>query len=147
MSDYLEKTLEYYFEDGMHVIFKKYTIDTFGIVKHKRTGQTPSYNNGSYNKCSVANDDGKRCMIQIARAVASTFLGKPPTLEHTSDHIISDQKKNDALTNIRWLCKKGQSSNQIRPKTYKSAFVVVRDDNEKTINEWVDHINVMKTPE
>ena len=146
MSDYI-KTLEYYFEDETHVIFEKYTIDALGIVKHKESGKTPSYRNKVYNTCGVYDNDGKLRMIQVARAVASTFLGKPPTPSHTADHIESEQKKNDALSNIRWLCKSGQSSNQIRQDTLKSAFVVTKDGIEKTMNEWVAHMNAMKTPE
>ncbi|AGE48833.1 hypothetical protein PBCVAP110A_493L [Paramecium bursaria Chlorella virus AP110A] len=146
MSDYIKKTLEYYFEDGFHVIFKKYTIDDLGIIKNKRSGQTPSYGNGMYNMCSVYDDDGKWRWIRVARAVASTFLGKPPTAEHTADHIESEQKKNDALTNIRWNCKPGQRGNQIRSETNKSAFIVVKDGIEKTANEWVDHMNATKLP-
>ncbi|AGE58014.1 hypothetical protein PBCVNW6652_466L [Paramecium bursaria Chlorella virus NW665.2] len=147
MSDYLVKTLEYYFEDGSHVIFKKYTIDTNGIIKNKISGQTPSYGKGTYNICGVTDDDGKRRNILVGRAVASTFLGKSPTLEHTADHIESEQKKNDTLSNIRWNCKKGQASNRIMPETFKTAFVVVNDGVEKTVNEWVEHMNNMKNPE
>ena len=144
---YMEDTLEYYFEDETHVIFEKYTIDTLGIIKHKKSGKTPSYGKGAYNGCDVYDDEGKRRRIQVGRAVASTFLGKPPTPKHTADHIISDQKKNDSLTNIRWNCKPGQRDNQIRPETYKAAFIVVKNGVEKTINEWVAHMNAMKMPE
>ncbi|AGE48897.1 hypothetical protein PBCVAP110A_670L [Paramecium bursaria Chlorella virus AP110A] len=143
MSDYI-KTLEYYFEDGSHVIFKKYTINALdGIIKRKKSEKTPSYGIRAYNECSVCDDNGKQRMIRVARAVASTFLGKPPTPEHTTDHIKSDQKKNDALSNIRWLCKLGQRDNQNRPETYKAAFIVVKDGDEKTVKEWVAHMNVM----
>ena len=146
MSDYI-KTLEYYFEDETHITFEKYTIDTLGIIKHKISGKTPSYGNGMYNRCGVYDDGGKERRISVGRAVASTFLGKPPTPEHTADHIESEQKKNDALSNIRWLCKSGQSSNQIRPETQKSAFIVVKDGIEKTVNEWVECMNDTKTSE
>ncbi|AGE48888.1 hypothetical protein PBCVAP110A_645R [Paramecium bursaria Chlorella virus AP110A] len=145
MSDNI-KTLEYYFKDKSHVIFEKYTIDALGIVKNKKTGQTPSYGNGEYNVCVLSDNVGKKRNIRVARAVASTFLGKPATPEHTADHIESKQKKNDALTNIRWNCKKGQSSNQTRPETYKAAFIVVKDGVEKTVNEWVECMNAMKSP-
>ena len=146
MSDYLVKTLEYYFEDETHVIFEKYTIDTLGIIKNKKSGKTPSYGKRMYNICSVYDDDdGKRCMIRVARAVASTFLGKPPTPEHTADHIISEQKKDDALANIRWLCKKGQINNQNRQDTLKSAFIVVKDGIERMVKEWVGHMNATKS--
>mgnify|MGYP001809843174 CR=1 FL=1 len=143
----MEETLEYYFEDETHVIFEKYTIDTLGIIKNKKSGKTPSYGKGEYNRCGVYDDDGKQRNIRVARAVASTFLGKPPTTEHTADHIESKQKKNDALTNIRWLCKPGQRDNQNRPETLKSAFIIVKDGVEKTVNEWVDHMNTMKISE
>jgi len=143
----MEKTLEYYFEDETHVIFEKYTCDALGIIKHKISGKTQSYGKGEYNVCTVYDNDGKQRMIRVARAVASTFLGKPPTPAHTADHIESDQKKNDALTNIQWNCKKGQRDNQKRSETYKSAFVVVKDGVEKTINEWVECMNAEKTPE
>jgi len=143
----MEETLEYYFDDESHVIFSKYTCDALGVIKHKKSGKTPSYGKGEYNMCTVYDNDGNRRNIQVARAVASTFLGKPPTLEHTADHIISKQKKNDALTNIRWLCKKGQVNNRIMPETHKSAFIVVKDGIEKTVKEWVEHMNATKTPE
>ena len=146
MSDYI-KTLEYYFEDESHVVFNKYTINALGIIKNKISGKTPSYGNGMYNRCSVINDDGKKRNIQVARAVASTFLGKPSMPNHTADHTESKQKKNDALTNIRWNCKKGQNNNRIVPKTQKSAFIVTKDGVEKTIKEWVQHMNDMKTSE
>jgi len=147
MSDYI-KTLEYYFEDGSHIVFEKYTINALdGIIKNKKSGKTPSYGKGRYNVCGVVDDEGKLRTIRIARAVASTFIGKPATFEHTADHIESKQKKNDALMNIRWNCKKGQSSNRIMPKTNKTAFVVVKNGVEKTVKEWVAHMNANRTLE
>jgi hypothetical protein len=146
MSDYLVKTLEYYFEDESHVIFNKYTCDALGIIKNKKSGRTPSYGNKEYNEFTVRDDEGKQRTIYVGRAVASTFLGKPPTPEHTANHIESKQKKNDALTNIRWNCKKGQRDNQIRQDTLKSAFFVVKDGIEKTVNEWVECMNATKSP-
>ena len=142
----MEETLEYYFEDESHVIFEKYTINTLGIIKNKISGKTPSYGNRAYNECGVYDDDGKWRWIRVARAVASTFLGKPPTPQHTADHIESEQKKNDALSNIRWKCKPGQRANQIRQDTLKSAIIVVKDGDEKTVKEWVDFMNATKTP-
>ena len=142
----MSNTLEYYFEDGSHVVFEKYTIDTFGIIKNKKSGKSPSYANaGGYNVCCVYDDNGKQRGIRVARAVASTFIGEPTTPDHTADHIESEQKKNDALSNIRWLCKKGQINNQIRPETYKAAFIVVKDRVEKTVKEWVECMNATKS--
>ena len=143
----MSNTLEYYFEDESHVIFGKYTIDDLGVIKNQKSGKIPSYGKGTYNRCGVYDDDGNQRKILIGRAVASTFLGKPPTPLHTVDHIESEQKKNDALTNIRWLCKPGQRANQIRQETLKSAFIVVKDGDEKTANEWVAHMNATKSQE
>ena len=65
MSDYI-KTLEYYFEDESHVIFEKYTINALdGIIKNKKSGKTPSYENGTYNRCGVYDDDGKKRKIYV----------------------------------------------------------------------------------
>ncbi|AGE52987.1 hypothetical protein PBCVFr5L_813R [Paramecium bursaria Chlorella virus Fr5L] len=146
MSEYI-KTLEYYFEDGSHVVFEKYAIDTFGIIKNKESGKLPSYGNKAYNVCGVTDDKGKRRTILVGRAVASTFLGKPPTPLHTADHIESEQKKDDALANIRWLCKTGQANNRIVPKMQKSAFIIVKDSDEKTVKEWVECMNATKSQE
>ncbi|AGE57875.1 hypothetical protein PBCVNW6652_064R [Paramecium bursaria Chlorella virus NW665.2] len=147
IDEYREKTLEYYFEDGSHVIFEKYTIDTLGVIRNKTSGKTPGYGNGMYNECIVLDDAGKPRHIRIARAVASTFIGKPPTSSHTADHIESKQKKNDTLKNIRWLCKSGQRDNQKRPETYKAAFIIVNDGVEKSAKEWVYHMNATKALE
>jgi hypothetical protein len=145
--EYLVKTLEYYFEDGSHVVFEKYTIDTLAVIRNVKTGKTPSYGSGTYNLCSVIDAYGKRRNIRVARAVASTFLGKPPTLAHTADHEESEEKKNDALTNVRWLDQSGQKNNRNMPDTLKTAFFVVKDGVEKTLREWVDHMNVVKKQE
>ncbi|ABT15991.1 hypothetical protein FR483_N706R [Paramecium bursaria Chlorella virus FR483] len=149
MSEYI-KTLEYYFKDGSHVVFEKYTINALdAIIQCKKLGKSPSIhiNAGGYNVCSVTNNDRKRYGILVARAVASTFLGKPPTPEYTADHIESIQKNNDALSNIRWNSKLGQRDNQIRPETSKTAFVIVNNGVEKTVNDWVKHMNANKTLE
>ncbi len=142
----MEKTLEYYFEDGSREHFEKYTVDTFGAIRNKQTGNLLSTSKiNTYNIVGVSNDAGKRRTILISRAVASTFHGKPPTLEHTVDHIDRD-KNNNTLENIRWLCKTGQRNNQERPETYKTAFIIVKGGIEKTSKEWVVHLKDQKNP-
>ena len=141
MSDYLRKTLEYYFEDGSHVIFDKYTIDTLGIVKSVESGMQLNYGKGKYNVCSVIDANGKKYGIRVARAVASTFMGKPETLKHTADHIKNKETQNDTLENIRWLDESGQRNNQKRSNTSKSAFIIVNDGIEKTAKNWVEYLN------
>jgi hypothetical protein len=138
------KTLEYYSEDGSHIVFNDYTIDTNGNIVRKKTGKTLSRNkDGNYNRCTAQDIQGKRRSILIGRALASTFIGKPPTSKHTADHIDRDPN-NDILYNIRWLCKKGQANNQSRPGILKSAFIIVRNDDEKTVKEWVEYLKDQK---
>lgn len=137
--------LVYDFEDGTHVIFNKYTIEN-GIIRNKK-GEPMAYskNKANYNKCSVTDDNGKRRNIYVARAIASTIYGPPPTPLHTADH--QDKNRgNDTDGNIRWLCKSGQSLNRNYPETQKSAFIIVKDDLEKPIKEWIEHLKNKKTP-
>ena len=137
----MEKTLEYYYDDGTHVKFEKYTIDMSGVVRNKKTGISlrSSKNKAGYNSCGVIDNFGKHRHVLVGRAIASTFIGIPPSLSHTTDHKDRDPT-NDTLGNIQWLCKPGQSANQDRPEDYKSASFVVKDGVEKTIKEWFDHL-------
>jgi hypothetical protein len=122
-----------------HVIFSKYTIDNGVIRNKKEEPMAYSKSKGGYNKCTVYDDSGKTRNILVGRAIASTFIGPPPTLAHTVDH--EDKNRgNDTLENIRWLDKTGQQKNQDRPETYKSAFIVVKDGIEKTSKEWVENL-------
>jgi hypothetical protein len=120
----MNKTLEYYFEDGSHVEFNKYTIDTNGIVRSKKTDKIITRK--SNNRVGIRDDDSKQRYIQVGRAIASTFIGRPPTPDHTVDH--KDRNlNNDILDNIRWLCATGQFDDQDRPTTKKPAYVIVKD--------------------
>jgi len=139
--------LKYYFKDGSYVKFKKYTIDTFGVIRNAETGETMSLQNNKagYNVCSVTYDTGKRRGIQVGRAIASTFYGKPPTLDHTADH--KDRNPtNDTLDNIRWLDQPGQKNNRDMPENRKDACIIVNDGLEKTFKEWVEYLKDQKNP-
>ena len=118
------KTLEYYFEDETYVEFNKYTIDTNGIIRSKKTDKIITRK--SNNRVGIRDDDSKQRYIQVGRAIASTFIGRPPTSEHTVDYKDRDLN-NDMLDNIRWLCATGQFDDQDRPKTKKPAYVIVKD--------------------
>lgn len=139
----MTKTLEYYFDDGRHIVFDKYTIDTLGIVRNMKNKEM-SVTTKEYCYCPVYKD-GKQYTIRVNRAIASTFLGKPPSLAHTVDHI-NRISTDDRLDNIRWLCKNGQSANRIMPETNKSPFIIVKDNLEKTVKEWIDHFKDKITP-
>lgn len=142
----MEKTLEYYYDDGSHVKFDKYTIDAAGVVRNKKTGRILIASKiGEYSVHKVSNNDGKTRSIRLARAIASTFHGMPPTLSHTADHM-DRNPNNDILENVRWLCKKGQIDNQCRQETMKTAFVIVKDGIEKTAKEWFIHLRDEKNP-
>lgn len=128
---------EYYFEDGTYVKFDKYTIDTNGVIMNKKTGKIlNTLKKGRYNECSLYDNYGKSYGIRVCRAIVSTFQGRPPTLEHTADHD-DRNKNNDTNENLSWLSKSEQSKNREIPSTYKSSVIIVKDNIEKTITEWV----------
>lgn len=131
--------LKYYSKDGTLTEFTKYTIDTNGVIKNKK-GELITYTKtGKYNAVTVYDDTGKRRCLRVARAIASTFLGPPPTLAHTADHK-NKNPDDDVLDNIRWFDEPGQKYNRDMPETNKSSFLVVKDGEEKTCNEWVGHL-------
>lgn len=137
------KTLEYYWKNGTHTVFDGYTIDKLGVVRNVNTGRvlTP-FKVGDYYRVRVQHDKQSH-KVRVCRAMASTYIGKPPTLQHTTDH--EDKNSlNDTLENIRWLCKPGQRLNQDRPEEYKSAFIIVNGEVEFTANDW---IKVYKKPD
>lgn len=145
----MSKALEYYFvKKGTieHIIFDKYTIDTSGVVRNVTTGRVISTRkSGKYNIIDVCDARGEQRPLYLGRTIASTFLGPPSYLKHTADHI-DRNPENDTLENIRWLCKSGQRDNQDRPEIYKTALIVVRYGDEKTIVEWVDHLKYDEGP-
>jgi len=126
------------------VIFNRYTIDTNGVIVNKETGTTPTthVNTDGYNVCSVYEDSGKQRHIRVCRAIASTFIGAPPSPDHTADH--KDRNPaNDTFDNIRWLDRTGQNRNQYRSDTLQTAFIIINDGVvgvEKNITGWVEHL-------
>ena len=135
------KTLEVWFKDGRYIKFNNYIIDTCAIVRHKSTGDIlrPYKNKEMYNVITVRDELNKQYKIRLARAVTSTFYGKPETLDLTADHI-DRNRTNDVLDNLRWACGTTQGNNRNMPDTLKSSFIVVKDGIEKTIQGWVDEL-------
>ncbi|AGE56999.1 hypothetical protein ATCVNEJV3_529L [Acanthocystis turfacea Chlorella virus NE-JV-3] len=128
-------TLEYYFESGEHIVFEEYTIDENSAIRNASGHVMTRVKDGDYYRVCVRHK-GKPHNIRVGRAMASTFIGKPPTLRHTADH--EDKNSlNDTLENIRWLCNPGQRKNQDRSEDLKSAFIIVKDEVELTAKEWV----------
>lgn len=142
----MSKTLGYYFYDGSYISFDNYIIDTNGVISNNISGKVlTTQKKGKYNTCSVYDTDGKKRDIRICRAIASTFIGLPPSPKHTADHIDRDTN-NDTLGNIRWVCKTGQTRNRVMPKKYKIAFIVVKDGDEKTGKEWAKYLKKDENP-
>ncbi|AGE53490.1 hypothetical protein ATCVGM07011_309R [Acanthocystis turfacea Chlorella virus GM0701.1] len=131
------KILEYCSADGTRTMFGDYTIDENGVIRNVVTGwlMTQCRNASGYNVTTLSHN-GRRRAITVARALASTFLGSPPTIQHTVDHI-DQNRSNDTLSNVRWLCKSGQGKNRAIPSDYNTAFVIVKDGIEHTAKEWV----------
>lgn len=136
----MSTTLEYYFEGDLYIKFEKYTIDTLGIITNKRTKEIlrSRENEDGYNYVGVYDNGSKRRAIRVARAIASTFIGPPPS-NHTVDHI-NRVRNDDTLDNIRWSDQSEQKNNRNLPETLISAFIIVKDGIEKTAKEWVDYL-------
>lgn len=135
----METSLKYDYADGSHVVFDKYTITVTGIVRNVTNGNIVStQKSGKYNRVNVYDDSGKQRPISVGRALASTFHGPPPSLAHTVDHI-DRNPDNDTIDNIRWATKKEQNNNRDCSKINKTAFIIVKDNIEKTAKEWVGH--------
>ena len=140
--------LEYYFmnKDGLkHIVFNNYTIENGVITNTKGLKMSYTKNKDGYNRCSVTDDNGKRRSILVARAIASSSIGPPPTTKHTADHI-DRNSANDIDDNVRWSCLSGQNKNRNIPNTFKTAFIVVKNEVEKTIDEWVEILKDERTP-
>lgn len=138
-------TLEYYFSNGKHIVFHNHSISERGIIRNVARNVIISQRGKKYKLSSIVGTDNTRYTIRIARAIASTFLGKPPAPYHTADHIDRDSL-NDTLENIRWASKIEQNNNQRRPTYNKSAFVIAKDGIELTAKGWEDALKDETTP-
>jgi hypothetical protein len=130
-------TLQYYWADGIHTVFDGHTIDKNGVIKNINTGNVMTLiKNGKYNRVGISHEGNLRSLY-VVRALASTFLGPPPTTHHTADHE-DGNSFNDTLKNIRWLDKGGQSKNRDMPAEQNSAFIIVKGGVEHTAKVWAD---------
>ncbi|AGE53689.1 hypothetical protein ATCVGM07011_885L [Acanthocystis turfacea Chlorella virus GM0701.1] len=131
------KTLEYYSTKGNHNVFPDFAIDADGVVKNIKTGTvlTCHKNPNGYNAVSVIEDNGTRRRIYVARALASTFMGKPPSAHHTADHI-DRNRLNDTIKNICWASKSEQANNRKTPTEIVSACRITRNGVEHSANGW-----------
>ena len=138
--------LHYYYNDGRHVKFDKYVIDMFGNIYNNKTGYLLSCKKvGDYDMASVCDSTGKQCGIYVARAVLSSFIGNPPSLEYSAEHIDCTNKDNNNVCELTWINLSGQSKNRIMSRDLKCAKIIVRDDLEMTAKEWVKYLNEEKS--
>lgn len=140
--------LQYYYNDGRHVIFDKYEIDMFGGIYNKETDSvlSVSKNGRGYNTMTVVDSSGMACGIQGGRAILSSIIGPPPILTHTAEHIDCHNKDNDIVCELTWIDKSGQAKNRVFPEENLSAFVIVRDNIEMTTKEWVKYLSEQQNP-
>lgn len=131
--------LQYCFANSTNVItFDKYFLDDDKIINKK--GQLLSYfksTRGDY-RCGVY-INGVKKKITVARAILTTLVGPPPTKSHTADHI-DRNPENNTIDNLRWASKSEQRDNQMRPKTQKNAFIIIKNGYERTANEWAEEL-------
>jgi hypothetical protein len=141
----MKDILRYYCKDGTLKIFDKYMLYHFGFIRNRKTGKVLQNSKiGEYNITSVV-DEEDDYIIRIARAIASTFIGPPPTLKHTADHI-DRNPDDDNIYNIRWATESEQNTNQESPENHKDSFIIIKDGVEKTSKEWVEHLREETNP-
>lgn len=118
------------------VSLDKYILDD-GKIINKKSGKVLSYSQNSRGDymCGVYFNDGKGTPIYVARAILATLVGPPPTIHHTADHI-DGKPENNSIENLHWASKSEQSVNRTMPKTFNSAYIIVKDGIERTTNEW-----------
>ena len=137
--------LEYYYNDGRHVIFDKYDIDMFGNIYNKTTRiQLSYYRSNGYNMVTIYDHSNKKCGLRVSRASVSTFHGKPPSVEHSAEHIDCNNKDNDIVCELTWIDPSGQTKNRICPGEKLNSYIIIRDDIEMTRKEWVRYLSNQK---
>jgi hypothetical protein len=113
----------------------------FGNIYNKKTRRRLSYyKSGVYDMTNVSDYEGKGCGILIARAVVSTFHGKPPSLEHTAEHIDCMNKNNDIICELTWMNPSGQAKNRNQIEDLLTSYIIARDNIEMTNKEWVKYL-------
>ena len=112
-------------------IYDCYEIhDKTGEIRNNKTNQYISSSDGKNTVRVTLFRNRKGEKVSVARAILSTFVGKPPTIYHTADHMNTNHQDN-RLENLRWATKSEQSYNQTRngERDYKRIPIIVSIDN------------------
>jgi len=113
-----------------------YEISSFGRLKTIQSGYiTLGSTQGGYRSCNPPYDDGKTRKTYLHRLVAFAFLGPPPTVKHTVDHI-DGNKSNNVPHNLRWASKSEQCFNRKNPEKYQGKGVLQFSENWVLIKRW-----------
>ena len=110
--------------------FSNYEINDQCVIRNKTTlrEQTKHIVYGYYVVQMVHDETAKRRGRGVARLMLLSFVGPPPTIKHTADHI-DRNPLNDSLENLRWATKTEQRNNQTRGCGKKNSEIgVVRID-------------------
>ena len=112
-------------------IYDCYEIhDKTGEIRNTKTKQNISSSDGKNTVRVTLFRDRKGEKVSVARAILSTFIGEPPTKQHSADHINMNHQDN-RVENLRWATKSEQSYNQTRfgDRDYKRIPIIVSIDN------------------
>lgn len=85
-------------------------VSNLGRLEH-RGFRTFGSNHGPYLVKSL-----KNVSYYVHTLICTAFYGEAPSLIHTADHIISTEKTNNKIENLRWATKFEQSHNRIGMK-------------------------------
>jgi HNH endonuclease/NUMOD4 motif len=104
--------------------FPYYQVSSHGRVKHSLTGkmkvqkrEVTRRQNGTVSMfywvvilSDFKGQSGKNYRRFVHRLVALAFVGEPPTIDHTVDHIDTNAQNNH-VSNLRWATKEEQQLN------------------------------------
>jgi hypothetical protein len=138
-DEYRKETFVYFTDDGHLEIFDDYTLDSNKVLERIDGTRSPTPRKQHGYFFVDVSKNRKQHGRRLCRAMLSTFLGPPPNMSYTVDHIESKRKLDDDLSNLRWLNKSGQMKNRNMPETIKSARIIVNElfpGDELTAKEW-----------
>jgi len=95
----------------------RYEISTHGRIRKVRHGKPPSpirvFDDNNGYLCTRLVVDGYRKFYRVHRLVALTWLGPPPTPEHSDVAHADGNGCNNQLSNLRWATRSENYSDKI----------------------------------